>query len=701
MSIGRHVLSISALIVILFALGSWSAPNAPDHQQAARSRIALIVAIGDYGTDTGYSSINSLNDVPLVMAGLEAQGFRREDIFVLPQEEATVEGIGAAFQTHLIDRARPGDIAVFHYSGHGHRITDNGSDEPDGYDEVLVPVDAPNIRQAPAGYAGERHLRDDDLGAMITRLRERLTSTGELLVTIDACFSGSATRAQQVLGVRGVMEPIGPPAGGRTGRDEAGGFFEQGPATTRGVGDDLAPYVVISASRHDQLNFEMRTDDGTVVGPLSYALGRTLSRMQGLGSPTYRMLFEEIKGVMAGKVRLQEPQVEGDLDRKIFNGEFVTQEPYFDVVSHVGRDVVIEGGHLHGIFEGSTVEFHEQRTVNPAAVAAVARGTVRSAGSITAEIELDAASERSLDNLLAFVTEYSFPSMGVSVWISDVVQPDVAVRLGAEVSEISALSIADARATADLVIDTMTSEDGPGTGVVVRTATDYGVIGGPYAATAVDEIVERARLFSLNGYLRNLGTGSKAAVGFSARLEFVPARSQPDHPLGCVPDERRRGIYAKAGGGVALRSIDPDQDPESDWAWYKLRIHNQGDSVFYATVLDLMPDGTIAQLFPHQEARGADNQVQPGTTYEVPLCYFAIPPLGQEVLKLMATASPVSFESVVTQAGLRRDSGGTTLDPLEQFGATLPRTRNSGQGSSTFTVNEITLTILPRAGDGR
>src|SRR6266446_6781346 len=123
---------------------------------------ALIVAISAYPQAGGWGRIHSSNDIPLIRSALARHGFAAADIHELTDKAATRTGILRAIQTFLLDPARPGDVLVFHYSGHGQQITDDDGDELDGYDEALVPYDAPMVpRDAPAGYKGERHLRDD------------------------------------------------------------------------------------------------------------------------------------------------------------------------------------------------------------------------------------------------------------------------------------------------------------------------------------------------------------------------------------------------------------------------------------------------------------------------------------------------------------------------------------------------------------
>lgn len=117
-------------------------------------KFALIVAVGEYEPSTGWSTISSKNDVPLINAALSIQGFDTvNNVRVIRDREATKKGIQDAIRKHMVANAKPGATMVFHYSGHGQQIFDDSAEEIDGYDEALVPYDAPMVYSA-TGYQG-------------------------------------------------------------------------------------------------------------------------------------------------------------------------------------------------------------------------------------------------------------------------------------------------------------------------------------------------------------------------------------------------------------------------------------------------------------------------------------------------------------------------------------------------------------------
>ena len=92
----------------------------------------------------------------------------------------------------------------------------------------------------------------------------------------------------------------------------------------------LAPYVVFSAARADQPDQEIVDPIRDVlVGPLSWAVSRALSTLRV--EPTYRNLFAEVRSQMRERFAPSEPQLEGDRDTRIFNGEAILQKQFAEI----------------------------------------------------------------------------------------------------------------------------------------------------------------------------------------------------------------------------------------------------------------------------------------------------------------------------------------------------------------------------------
>src|SRR5579862_8544655 len=117
----------------------------------------------------------------------DACGFRAADIRLLTDRSATKANLMERLHW-LMDGAKPGDVLVFHYSGHGAQIVDRNGDElSDHKDEILCMTDM-DFRN-PSTY-----IVDDELGALFDTLRAGV----RLVVIADSCHSGTITRAFSV-----------------------------------------------------------------------------------------------------------------------------------------------------------------------------------------------------------------------------------------------------------------------------------------------------------------------------------------------------------------------------------------------------------------------------------------------------------------------------------------------------------------------
>ncbi len=331
---------------------------------ASPDKIALIVAISRYAPETGWSVTAAAQDALLIKAALAAQGFdTMQQVTVLRDAQATKQGITEAIRQHLISKARQGSTVVFHFSGHGQQVADTNGDEIDGLDEALVPYDAPKqTKGAFTAYRGEKHLRDDELGALLTEVRQKIGPEGSVLVVLDACHSGTATR--QIGTARGTQFKIAP----------EGYSPKQVTATAEDGWSDqmasqrLASMVVISGSSANELNYETQDEQGNKVGPLSYALSRNLVAADA--NSTYLGLFDKIRVAMSALAPTQTPRIEGDTDQEILGGNAVQKPIYYTVKSWFGsKDLSINAGALSGLYNQSVVAFYDIDVKDTAQVA--------------------------------------------------------------------------------------------------------------------------------------------------------------------------------------------------------------------------------------------------------------------------------------------------------------------------------------------
>lgn len=627
---------------------------------------ALIVAINQYDPTTGWKPLASDTDAVLIRAALNRHGFENHNIQDLVNEQATKIGIIRAFEQYLVEPSREGDILVFHYSGHGQQLTDDNGDELDGYDEALVPYDAP---ECPGGvvresvcvaetYHGERHLRDDELNALLKKAQRKVGPRGDVIVFLDSCYSGTGTRGRAR--VRGADKPIGFPqkAGPSTStrKNEGSGFVEIG-ATARGSSASrdmtVSPLTVFSAARNDQLAFETETDDKKEVGSLTYGLSQGLLK-SGKGV-SYRALFAQVEYVLQGRVSNQ-PQIEGEIDRKLFGGHAVDQMPYVEVEPTDSTNTVqLRAGSLVGLSPGSQVEVHPSGTVKPTAHTKLADGAVVQSTPLRATVTLNqAVPKENLRSAWVFVTHYSFGELRTRVLIEgNTGSVDVQTALENSLKKVSTIELVTAEP--DVVVRHNSSSGS----VTVEDARSGATLLGPLVAGKVDtseQIANRLVDYTRNRYLRRLNIHQ---TNPDVELRLVPVtlkhtcrnQNEPD-PLQCVDKELDARRFRSTGGILEL--------PVG--SWFQVRIQSKQRDA-HVSVLDLAPNGTIGLLWPPSKTQDKTKFAK-GSIRTLPALYQVEELIGSELILLVATENWLDFEPFVTKPTLTARGKGVSMGPF-------------------------------------
>ncbi|WP_072619247.1 caspase family protein [Spirulina major] len=163
--------------------------------QPTRRKLALIVGINDYAEAPLKGCVN---DAILQQRLLVHRfGFHPDDVVMLLDADATRQSILDAFEEHLIKQAKPGDVAMFHYSGHGSLVRDPHPIFVDrrhrGMNGTFVPVDS----TLPSRYPDEGGSVNDIMGHTLFLLMSAL-KTENFTAVLDSCHAGGATRDLRV-----------------------------------------------------------------------------------------------------------------------------------------------------------------------------------------------------------------------------------------------------------------------------------------------------------------------------------------------------------------------------------------------------------------------------------------------------------------------------------------------------------------------
>jgi hypothetical protein len=281
---------------------------------------ALVVGVSEY-QDVALTDLHARADLDALRAALRTHGV--DDMTIRLVHDATTEQFRVEARA-LAERVRPGDVVLLHISGHGTRTPDVGGDEPDGHDESLLFADA--ILAQP-----DTHLRDDELAGLVEGLRRRLGPDGQLVVSVDACFSGGAYRAGRV--TRGV---------GATVRGSTDGLDL--PSSS----ESAAAWVMLAASRDHEWAYE-NADAGT----FSLALADQLKEVEP--DDTYGDLIARVQEAVLQRNPDQHPSAYGDVHARVLHGG-PRARPRAQVVRVTPEgQVVLAAGILHGLTEGRRV----------------------------------------------------------------------------------------------------------------------------------------------------------------------------------------------------------------------------------------------------------------------------------------------------------------------------------------------------------
>ncbi len=303
-----------------------------------RRRLALIVGVGEYQRDAVPDLPGPPNDARRIYRLLtdpNGYGFPEANVCLLLDGQATTANFKQAFEQALVSRARPGDVAVFYFAGHGSQAKDKNGDEPDAWDETLMLHDARTD--------AARDLLDDELNDLLARLHRK---TRDVTVILDSCNSGTATRAPAQ---STVMARFVAPVDGDAGAD---------PAIADGEGDGAASWV--PAAFPGLAALTAASDSSSAVekagrGVFTDALLRVLAQV-GERPLTLAQVARQVPPLVAAESP-QVPGFHGELDRPVFGNRQRTRPVAWEVVD-VGPPVSLGGAPLPGIGVGAELRVY-------------------------------------------------------------------------------------------------------------------------------------------------------------------------------------------------------------------------------------------------------------------------------------------------------------------------------------------------------
>jgi metacaspase-1 len=610
-------------------------------------KLALIIAIGTYEPSTGWKAISSLNDINYMKPALISQGFAEEDIDIIKDEQATKAGIIAAID-RLIEKARPGDIIVFHFSGHGQQIFDDAKkDEADGYDEALVAYNA-NMRYG-GGYTGQNHLRDDELGDKLKLVRKAIGKDGSLLVLLDACHSGTATRGQDVAVTRGSDAKCEPDGYAKNISSSRG-------SATETVFDDrelLSNMVVISAASADQLNYETKDADKNGVGALSYAFSRAISQTSGVIN--YKILFEKIRNDIQSWKPFQHPQIEGNTEQQVLGGKFVKTADIIRISTwNADNTIEIPRGAIHSIAKGAKFNIYAVDVTDIKSAKPVASGEITDAGMVKSTGTFTTAPPEKNKPYNVVFEAKSFGEMGVTVKIA---LPDnnAAGKIRSKLQQFEYVTLD--KPNADISI--MAFSNPAGSQQLQVVSANDSVLwhkswqpNVPLSDDETEAIWQTVKSYSRAQFLRSVNTPPDAKVFEYVQVEFIPGIIKTVNGVDTLIVKQTLAEKTNKKGDIEFREAD---DEKTENEGFVIRVRNLHDYPVYLSVLDIMPDNAVGVIIPDPSdvnSTADDYKIGSRQTFTTrPIKLY--PPYGKDFMKILITRNAMDLKAVQSRSTSR------------------------------------------------
>jgi hypothetical protein len=249
---------------------------------------ALLVGINEYPDKENIltACLNDVNDFAQFL--VDRCAFPYDDVRLLTERRATRDGILQRLRW-LLKGLRPGDRAVFLYSGHGNRLATRSAatGHVDRYYECICPYDF--------DWDGLNNISDKEL----CELFAKIPRGAKLIWISDSCYAGGLSEAELL-----AREPATEPRGKTiqlpleiSWRVQTAIKKEMQPLTMSGAVDD-SNVVMISATRErQQAQEKIFKKEIKSNGLLTYYLLDALGRDGGLGTPLDEVMKQVVESV--------------------------------------------------------------------------------------------------------------------------------------------------------------------------------------------------------------------------------------------------------------------------------------------------------------------------------------------------------------------------------------------------------------------
>lgn len=255
------------------------------------TKYALLVGINYTGTFAALKGC--INDVTDIRNLIMSWGFPQENItFMTDNTKGSMypNAYNITFQINkLCSILKPGDQAIFYYSGHGTRIRDYSKDEISGYDSCIVPIDFRSVGV----------VNDDTIKYYINKI----PSGANLFCVFDSCNSGTVCDLKYNLFDVSYRKDITVKL---NGFDYTQWARSQMVTVNPKQNDTVADVISLSGCRDDQVSYDLGRN-----GALTSSFLQVVRKYSSGGKPTLQLqhILQNVRGVIQTMRLSQAPQL--------------------------------------------------------------------------------------------------------------------------------------------------------------------------------------------------------------------------------------------------------------------------------------------------------------------------------------------------------------------------------------------------------
>jgi hypothetical protein len=255
------------------------------------TKYALLIGINYRGTFAALQGC--IQDVTDIKALIIPWGFPSENITFMTDDTKGAmypNAYNITFQINkLCSTLKPGDQAIFYFSGHGTRIRDASRDEASGFDSCIVPIDFRSVGV----------INDDTIKYYINKI----PAGANLFTVFDSCNSGTVCDLKYNLFDVSYRKDITVKL---KGFDYTQWARSQMVKVDTKQTDTLADVISLTGCKDDQYAVDLGRN-----GALTASFLQVIKRFSVAGKPTLQLqhILQNVRGVLRSMRLSQAPQL--------------------------------------------------------------------------------------------------------------------------------------------------------------------------------------------------------------------------------------------------------------------------------------------------------------------------------------------------------------------------------------------------------